>query len=108
MTGRPAAVAWIVLVLFVVSLVYLGLSIVLVLKVQGDIGGNAVGPDDLVVSGPMGVNNFTVYVGKRNLLYATSNWCLNNRCKFRLHSAQCYLHNGIIAIIIAGALSPWV
>ncbi len=41
------------------------------------------------------------------LLYANYNWCLNNEFKYRLQSAQRALRNGVIAVIIAGAVSPW-
>jgi hypothetical protein len=47
-------------------------------------------------------------MAKINLLYGTFNWCLNNKFKDLLHSAQACLRNGLIAIIIAGALSPWL
>ena len=106
--GSFSFAAWIVYVLFVVSLAYLGLSIVTALKVQGDIQGNAVGPDDLLFSCPQqDPDDYAINVAKRNLLYATIDWCLNNSFKFRLNSAQRYLRNGIIAIIAAGVLSPW-
>jgi hypothetical protein len=100
--------AWIVYPLFVISLAYLTFSIVVALQVQGDIQGNVLGAQDLHRLGPeLSPNGYSVYLAKADLLYATSEWCLNNEFKYRLNSAQRSLRNGIIAVIIAGALAPW-
>jgi hypothetical protein len=100
--------AWIVYPLFVISLAYLTFSIVIALQVQGDIQGNVLGAQDLHRLGPeISPNGYSVYLAKADLLYATSEWCLNNEFKYRLNSAQRSLRNGIIAVIIAGALAPW-
>jgi uncharacterized membrane protein (GlpM family) len=106
--GSFSLLALIIYIPFLLSLVYLGFSIAIALKVQGEMQGNVVGPADLTRSQPRaGVNRYNVNMAKTNLLYAMANWYLNNNFKYRLISAQCYLRNGIIAIIIAGVLSPW-
>jgi hypothetical protein len=105
--GSFGFVAGIVWFLFVVSLLYLGLSIAMALRVHGEIQGNVVGPHDLLLSGPqLELNEYNVNVAKVHLGYAVTNWCLNNDFKFRLNSAQRCLRNGIVAIIVAGMLSP--
>jgi hypothetical protein len=107
--GSLSATAWCLYALFAISLFFLGLSIVVALRVQGDIQGDFTDPTDLLQSSESTAdqNRYNVNVAKTDLLYAISNWCLNNEFKFRLNSAQGYLRNGIIAIIAAGALSPW-
>ena len=68
---------------------------------------NVLGAQDLHRLGPeISPNGYSVYLAKADLLYATSEWCLNNEFKYRLNSAQRSLRNGIIAVIIAGALAP--
>lgn len=105
--GSFGSVAGIVWVLFGISLLFLGLSIAMALKVQGDIGGNVVGPHDLLLGDPqLEANKYSINIAKTYLGYSVTNWCLNNEFKFWLNSAQRYLRNGIIAIIIVGVLSP--
>jgi hypothetical protein len=107
--GSHKPLAWIVYVFFVISLLYLICSIVIALWVHGDIQGDTIDPHDLVVGKPtLVLDQYNCNVAKTNLLYGTFNWCLNNKFKYRLHSAQRYLRNGLIAIIVAGALSPWL
>ena len=65
-------------------------------------------PEDLSAgSGQQDVDDYCMRLAKRNLTYTVLNYEVNNRLKFQLHSAQRCLRNGIIAIIIAGGLSPW-
>ena len=45
-------------------------------------------------------------MAKVHLLYTIRNYEANNALKFRLESGQRYLRNAIIAIIVAGMLSP--
>jgi hypothetical protein len=105
--GSFGFVTGLVWVLFGISLLYLGLSIAMALKVQGDIQGDVVGPHDLLLNDPrLEVNKYDINTAKTYLGYAVTNWCLNNEFKSRLNSAQRYLRNGIVAIIIAGVLSP--
>jgi hypothetical protein len=105
--GSLGVVAGIIWLLFGVSLLYLGLSIAMALRVHGGIQDNVVGPGDLMPAGiELNVNGYNVKVAKVQLSYAVENWRLNNDFKFRLNSAQRYLRNGIIAIIVAGILSP--
>jgi hypothetical protein len=103
-----SGIAWIVYFFFVVSLAYVGFSIFTALRVQGGIQGEVVGPEDLHRGSPEGdPNAYNVNIAKTNLLYAMYEWCLNNEFKFRLNSAQTCLRNGIVAIIVAGVMSPW-
>jgi len=106
--GSFSLVALIIYIPFFLSLVYLGFSIAVALKVQGEMQGNVVGPADLSRGQPrLGLNKYNINMAETNLLYAMANWYLNNNFKYRLNSAQRYLRNGIIAIIVAGVLSPW-
>ena len=99
---------WAILVLFLIALVYLGYGITVALQVQGDIQGEVIDWNNLDVSDPkkpLDAYNFNVALWL--LTYANLNWCLNNNFKHRLHSAGRALRNGVVAIILAGALSPW-
>jgi hypothetical protein len=97
-----------VLAFFLVSLVYLGYSITIALRVHGDIQGVGIDFDDLKACNPdhvLDLYNFDT--SEALLIYGKLNWCLNNNFKYRLHSAGRALRNGVIAVIVAGALSPW-
>lgn len=99
---------WTVLVFFLIALAYLGYSITIALHVHGDIQGEVIDWNDLVRCHPeKTVDEYNFNVATALLLYANLNWCLNNNFKYRLHSAGRALRNGVIAIILAGALSPW-
>jgi hypothetical protein len=107
--GSLKPFAWVVYVFFVVSLLYLIWSIVVALRVHGGIQGEAVDARDLHLSDTIQpLDQYNCNMAKINLLYGTFNWCLNNKFKDLLHSAHVCLRNGLIAIIIAGALSPWL
>jgi hypothetical protein len=107
--GSLKPFAWIVYVFFVISLLYLIWSIVIALRVHGAIQGEAVDARDLHLGDAIqSLDQYNCNMAKINLLYGTFNWCLNNKFKDLLHSAQACLRNGLIAIIIAGALSPWL
>lgn len=105
--GSLTSLAWIVYIPFIISLIYLIFSIIIALKVQGDIQGEVFDPRDLRVDATRPLDYYNCSVAKINLLYGMFNWCLNNKFKYRLQSAQRCLRNGLIAIILAGALSPW-
>lgn len=100
---------WPVLIFFLISLAYLGYSIVIALQVHGAIQGDLVDARDLWSYNPAqtSINGYNLNIAKTMLLYANYNWCLNNDFKYRLQSAQRALRNGVIAVIIAGAVSPW-
>jgi hypothetical protein len=107
--GSRQPVAWIVYAFFVISLGYLLNSIITALRVHSGIQGEVIDARDLHDIDPR--HPLDIYnrdAAKSNLLYGTFNWCLNNRFKILLQSAQVCLRNGLIAIIIAGALSPWL
>jgi hypothetical protein len=100
--------AWATLALFIVSLLYIGTSITMALAVQGARQGSAADPTDLPPDSAeetkAGV--YSIRMAKVYLRYTIANYELNNILKSRLHSGQRCLRNGIIAIIVAGMLSP--
>lgn len=100
--------AWIVYIFFVVSLAYVGCSIAIALRVHADVQGAVIDAHDMHVDSTLTLDKYNCRVAKANLLYGTFNWCLNNKFKYRLQSAQRLLRNGVIVVIIAGALSPWL
>jgi hypothetical protein len=97
-----------VLAFFLVSLVYLAYSITIALHVHGDIQGEVIDFNDLNDSRPgTTLDEYNFNAAKALLICGKLNWCLNNNFKFRLQSAGRALRNGVIAVIVAGALSPW-
>jgi hypothetical protein len=105
--GSYGIAAWIVLVVFLIALAFVGFSIVMALAVQAATRGNVLDPGDLVVSvGELNPDEYNLHLAKRNLLYTVQNYKVNNVLMFKLHSAQRCLRNGIVAIILAGMLSP--
>jgi hypothetical protein len=105
--GSYQVAAWFVLAAFLIALVYVGFSITMAIAVQASLRGNVADPGDLVVStDEQNSNEYCVRLAKRNLVYTVKNYEVNNLLMFRLHSAQCCLRNGIVAIILAGMLSP--
>jgi|SRR5215813_1275508 len=106
--GSYGTAALIVLVLFIVSLLYIGASIVMALAVQGSRQGSIVDPTDLPPKGGNELNTdpYALRLAKVHLTYTIQNYASNNALKFKLVSGQRCLRNGIIAIIIAGILSP--
>ena len=77
---------------------------------QGGIQGDLIDAYDLWADNPgppSTIDTYNLNIAKTMLLYANYNWCLNNEFKYRLQSAQRALRNGVIAVIIAGAVSPW-
>jgi hypothetical protein len=99
---------WIDLSLFIASLLYIGASITMALAVQGDRQGSVTDPTDLPPEGDEGtkLDKYNLRMSRIYLRYTIANYRLNNILKSRLHSSQLCLRNGIIAIIIAGMLSP--
>jgi hypothetical protein len=105
--GATNGWTWPVLAFFLISLVYIGYSITIALQVHGDIQGEVIDWTDLNASNPKNLlDAYNFNVGFALLTYAKLNWCLNNNFKHRLHSAGRALRDGVIAVIIAGALSP--
>jgi hypothetical protein len=104
--GSFGPATWVVLALFIASLLYIGASITLALLVQGDRQGSIVDPTDLPPA-DMAANKYSVVMARVHLKYTIWNYQTNNAVKYRLESAQRYLRNGIICIIAAGILSPW-
>jgi hypothetical protein len=105
--GSYGIAAWIVLVLFIIALAYVGFSIVMALAVQAALRGNVVDPGDLVISpSELNPDEYAIHLAKRYLFYTVQNYKVNNELMFQLHSAQRCLRNGIVAIILAGMLSP--
>lgn len=107
---RPVSgAAWPVLIFFLISLAYFGYAVVIALQVHGAIQGEVIDAYDLWADNPNGndIDKYNLNIAKTALLYANYNWCLNNEFKYRLQSAQRALRNGVIAVIIAGAVSPW-
>jgi hypothetical protein len=99
---------WVVFGLFLLSLAYIGVAIVMALAVQGDRQGSVIDPSDLPPGSPneMRANYYHLRLARAYLRYTIANYEQNNALKSRLLSGQRYLRNGIIAIIIAGMLSP--
>jgi hypothetical protein len=105
--GSYQVAAWFVLAAFLIALAYVGVSITMALAVHASLRGNVVDPSDLAVSASeMNPKEYNIHLAKRNLIYTVKNYEVNNLLTFRLHSAQRCLRNGIVAIIVAGMLSP--
>jgi hypothetical protein len=98
-----------VLAFFILSLVYLTLSLVQALQVQGDWQGAVIDPTDLQPKNheTHDGDSYAVRVAAAHLRYTVYDYKLNNRIKFRLLCSQRCLRNGVVAIIIAGIASPW-
>jgi hypothetical protein len=106
--GPVKTQGWFVLGFFLVALAYLVYTIIIALRVHGDIQGEAIDLSDLIASNPQsGQDDYNYNVAKFLLIGGKVNWSLNNNFKYRLNSAGRALRNGVIAISIAGALSPW-
>jgi hypothetical protein len=106
--GPVKTQGWFVLGFFLVALAYLVYAIIIALRVHGDIQGEVIDLSDLIASSPQsGQDDYNYNVAKVLLIDGKVNWCLNNNFKYRLNSAGRALRNGVIAISIAGALSPW-
>jgi hypothetical protein len=105
--GSFGIATWLLLAVFIIALVYLGFSIGIALVVQGSQKGNVMDPTDISPGGySQDVDDYNITLAKRNLTYTVLNYAVNNLLKFQLNSAQRNLRNGIIAIIVAGILSP--
>jgi hypothetical protein len=105
--GSYHVAAWFVLAAFLIALAYVGVSITMALAVHASLRGNVADPGDLAVSASeMNPNEYNIHLATRNLTYTVRNYEVNNLLTFRLHSAQRCLRNGIVAIIVAGMLSP--
>lgn len=105
--GSLGSAAWAELVIFVIALVFLGFSISMALAVQGSQQGNVIDPGDLRTGdGQPVLSSYSLHLARKYLEYTVDNYATNNKLKFRLHSAQRHLRNAIIAIIVAGILSP--
>lgn len=105
--GSFGSAAWVELVIFFIALIFLGFSISMALAVQGSQQGNVIDPGDLRTwDGQLGISSYSLQLARKYLEYTVDNYATNNKLKFRLHSAQRHLRNAIIAIIVAGMLSP--
>lgn len=105
--GSFGAANWLQLAVFLIALVYLGISIAMALAVQGSEQGNVVDPGNIGTGANQpNIDVYNIQLAREYLSYTVLNYEVNNRLKFQLHSAQRYLRNGIMAIIIAGMLSP--
>lgn len=105
--GTFGGVGWLLLAVFLIALLYLGVSITMALAVQGSEQGNVVDPGNISTGDhQQDIDVYNIQLARQYLKYTVLNYQVNNRLKFQLHSAQRYLRNGIIAIIIAGMLSP--
>jgi hypothetical protein len=105
--GKFGVSAGFLLAAFFIALIYIGFAIAMALAVQGQVKGNVVDPSDIVRAEKSNVNQYDMALAIYLLDYTVKNYGVNNDFKFKLHSAQLCLRNGIIAIIIAGMLSPW-
>jgi len=107
--GSLGVATWIVLVAFICSLLYIGAAIVMALNIQAAMQGNVVDPNDIPPASPVEgtPNGYNVKLAKSHLEYTIKNYKHNNDLKSKLVSAQRFLRNGIIAIIVAGIVSPW-
>jgi hypothetical protein len=107
-TGTFNVATWVDLGLFIASLLYISASITMALAVQGDNQGSLTDPTDLPPNDPAETNleNYNLRMSKVYLNYTIANYALNNTLKSRLQSSQRCLRNGIIAIMVAGMLSP--
>lgn len=93
---------------FIIALVYIGCSITMALAVQGHAKGNVIDPSDISMADKSNSSRYSMELAIRLLDYTVANYAVNNNFKYKLGSAQRCLRNGIIAIIIAGMLSPWI
>ncbi len=105
--GDFGVLAGFLLAAFTIALVYIGCSITMALAIQGQVKGNVVDPSDISGTDKANINRYQIKLAVNLLNYTVANYRVNNKFKFKLNSAQRCLRNGIIAIIIAGMLSPW-
>jgi hypothetical protein len=105
--GKFGVFAGFLLAAFIIALVYIGYSITMALAIQGQVKGNVVDPSNISRADKADINRYQIKLAINLLDYTVANYRVNNDFKFKLNSAQRCLRNGIIAIIIAGVLSPW-
>jgi ABC-type transport system involved in multi-copper enzyme maturation permease subunit len=110
-SGPFGIAAWIVLILFIVSLLYLGASLVIALGVQGVAriaALAAINPSDLAPRSieEMNARNYNVQLAKLHLAYAIENYRSSSKMALRLYASQVCLRNGVIFLILTGMLSP--
>jgi hypothetical protein len=105
--SKSGVLAGFLLAAFIISLLYIGSAITMALAVQGQVKGNVVDPSNISRAEKENINRYQMELAIDLLNYTTANYGVNNDFKFKLNSAQRCLRNGIIAIIIAGLLSPW-
>lgn len=105
--GKFGVLAEFLLAAFIIALVYIGFSITMALAVQGQVKGSVVDPSNISGAEKANADRYNMELAIYLLNYTVANYGVNNDFKFKLNSAQRCLRNGIIAIIIAGILSPW-
>jgi hypothetical protein len=105
--GKFGVLAGFLLAAFIIGLVYIGCSITMALAIQGQVKGNVVDPSNISTVDKADINRYQIRLAIKLMNYTVANYRVNNAFKFKLNSAQRCLRNGIIAIIIAGMLSPW-
>jgi hypothetical protein len=107
-SGAFGIAAWSVLVLFVISLAYLAASLLLALRVQGARQGAVVDPTDLPATAAERTSDglYNIRIAEVQLESFVYNYRLNNELKYLLLSSQRCLRNGLLAIILAGVISP--
>jgi hypothetical protein len=102
------AATWVVLFFFIVSLIYLGATLVLALLVHMGMQGGFVDATDLPAQPgeQTDANRYEVRLARVHLDYTSYNYKLNNELRYRLLSAQRCLRNGVLAVMVAGIVSP--
>jgi len=105
--GKFGILAGFLLAAFIIALVYIGTSITMALAVQGQVKGNTVDPTNISTEKTNDAKMYDMELAIDLLNYTVNNYEVNNDFKYKLNSAQRCLRNGIIAITIAGILSPW-
>lgn len=106
--GKFGVLTGFLLAAFLIALIYIGFAIAMALAVQGQVKGSVVDPSNIARAEKSNVNRYDMALAIDLLDYTVKNYGVNNDFKYKLHSAQLCLRNGIIAIIIAGMLSPWI
>lgn len=94
------------LVFYVVALVYLGRAVTSALRVQGSIARYRLGPDDLVPIEPG--EGYDARIAQHFVMYTIANYRVNNRQVERLTVAQHSLRNGVLAVLAAALMVPFV
>jgi hypothetical protein len=101
-----STLAWIVVILYVTSLVYIGIAMVLAVKVQTPRQVDVLGPDNLLPA-DADPDVYGVSVTNAMLTSVIKNYSIINSQSGELRRGFLCFRNGAIALIIAGILVPF-